>query len=322
MFNYLKTSLISLALLVGCVDAAYAQAQQPTVMVIPSDALLKNLNCLNETNTNGTVDYVPDYKKAFVEDPDLIQVISKIGELFSERGFNLSDLSQTLKEIGQESMEDRARTSRDGALLLSDPLDEVLNVARPDIILELTYDIKQAGGPMRAVSFNLTAKDAYSRNQIAASSGVGPNSTEQVVMRLVEEAVIAHVPNLQSQMQMHFNDVRTNGREIYCRVQVYADAGLDLDYEIGSNYDTVSDIIYDWTRNNSVNRSSRITRNTRSEFRCTVRIPVVDPEDSSNPYSAHEYARKLRSELRTQYGIRCEDATQGIGDAHLIIQGK
>lgn len=317
-----KTALLSLALFVCSIVTTYAQ--QPTIMVIPSDALLSKLGCITETNINGTSDFVPDYKKAFVKDPDLVQVISKIGELFTERGFNLSDLSQTMKEIGQESAVDRARnTSRNnGGLLLSDELDEVLNVARPDFILELTYDVKQAGGPMRAVSFTLTAKDAYSRKQVAASSGVGPNSTEQIVMRLVQQAVLTHIPNLQSQMQQHFNDIKANGREISCRVQIYANAGFDLNEEFGSNYDTLSDIIYDWTKNNSVRRSSRITHNTRAEFRCAVRIPITNPDNSSDPYSAREYARRLRRELSSKYGIKSEDATQGIGDAHILIQGR
>lgn len=302
----------------------YSQSKpvQPSIMVIPSDALLDKLGCITTRTNNGVTDYVPEYNKAFVKDPDLIQVISKIGELFSDRGFALLDMSQTLKSIQQEEAEDMVRTSRSGASVSIEPLDKVLNVARPDIILELTYDIKQAGGPMRSVSFNLTAKDAYTRNQIAAASGVGPNSTERIVMRLVEEAVLTHVPNLQSQMRNHFNDILANGREIYCRVQVYADAGIDMEYELGSNYDELGDIIYDWVRNNSVNRSSHILRQTRNEMRCSVRIPLFSPEDRSNPYSAYEFARGLRSYLRSKYGVSCENATQGIGDAHLVVRGK
>jgi hypothetical protein len=289
-------------------------------MVVPSNALMQNLGYMGIINNSGTAVYKPDYMKAFTENADLKQVISKIGELFSDRGFALVDMEQWLNTIQQERTEDILLTSRQSGELAVSPLDEVLYRAKPDIYLDLTYEVKKAGGPMRTISFNIQAKDAYTNKQIGAASGIGPNSTETIVVKLLQEAVLTHINNLQSQMQSHFETVSSNGREIFVRVQVFDDTGFDMEKELGAAKKELGEIIADWIKRNTVNHASRLVKQTENEIRFEARIPLYDADFGDTPMGAYEYSRRLGKFLRDTYGIKTKNVTQGLGDAHLVIR--
>lgn len=294
---------------------------QPRIMLIPSNALMNNLGFMNTVNNQGTTIYQADYLRAFTENSDLKQVISKIGELFSERGMSLVDMESWLNSIQQERTEDLLIASQGGEIAIS-PMDELLYRAKPDIYIELTYDIKEAGGPMHAVSFNLQAKDAYTQQQIGAASGIGPNSTENILVKLLQEAVLSHVNNLQSQMQMHFEAISQNGRTIFVRVQVLDNAGFDLEEEFGEDENELGEIIADWLKLNAVNYASRLTKQSENEIRFDVHIPLYDAEFGDTPMGAYEYSRKISSYLKKEFGIKTKNMTQSLGDAKLIIKGQ
>ena len=292
---------------------------QPTIMVIPSDALMKQLNCLKYIDNQGVKAPSPDYVTAFADYPNLKQVISKIGELFADRGFALQDMEATLKQIRDEEAEDGVILSKDGGEVAQSALDKVLIRAKPDLKLELTYTITSAGGPFRTVTFNLQAIDAYSNKQVGSASGTGPNSTETVDTRLLEEAVLTHVNNLQSQMQTHFDDLNKNGREVFVRVQVFDDAGFDLEEEFDDA--ELNEHITAWMKKNTVNGTYRQSKLTENEIRFSnVRIPMFDSEGYA--ITASDFARQLISYLKTTYKVKSKNVTQGIGDVRIVLKGK
>ena len=71
------------------VSLSYAQAKKPTIMVVPSDVWCNKNGYMLEFNNQGTIVKIPDYKRAFQENADLLTVISKINGLMAERGFPL-----------------------------------------------------------------------------------------------------------------------------------------------------------------------------------------------------------------------------------------
>lgn len=71
----------------------------PTLMVIPSDALLKRMNCLSEEVKQGVVRYKRDYGNSFIKDSELKFVIAEIESQFSKFGFNMENMEQSLKLI-------------------------------------------------------------------------------------------------------------------------------------------------------------------------------------------------------------------------------
>ena len=313
-----KCLLLTLLISLPFVLVSQPKVTQPTVMVVPSDALMNKLGYLQRVTDNGVTSYIPDYRRAFVENTDLVHVISKIGELFSDRGFNLKDLDYELRQIQQESVEDMALESKNGGEVASSLLDMVLNNVRPDIVLELTYELKNAGGPMHSFFFDIQAKDAYTREQVGAASGAGPNTTETLLIRMAGEAVVNHIDNLQSQMQNYFDDISAHGRKIYARVQIFDDAGFDFEDELGD--DELGEELTAWMKRHSLDNTARITKNTPNEMRYTLRIPLFDQEGM--PMSAYEFAEEIAGFLKSTYGIRTRKMTQGIGDARLVIRGR
>ena len=313
-----KCLLLTLLISLPVVLVSQPKVTQPTVMVVPSDALMNKLGYLQRVTDNGVTSYIPDYRRAFVENTDLVHVISKIGELFSDRGFNLKDLDYELRQIQQESVEDMALESKNGGEVATSLLDMVLNNVRPDIVLELTYELKNAGGPMHSFFFDIQAKDAYTREQVGAASGAGPNTTETLLIRMAGEAVVNHIDNLQSQMQNYFDDISAHGRKIYARVQIFDDAGFDFEDELGD--DELGEELTAWMKRHSLDNTARITKNTPNEMRYTLRIPLFDQEGM--PMSAYEFAEEIAGFLKSTYGIRTRKMTQGIGDARLVIRGR
>jgi hypothetical protein len=200
-------------------------------------------------------------------------------------------------------------------------MDELLYQAKPDIYIELTYGLEKAGGPMRVLKFNLQAKDAFTQKQIAAASGISQKTTETVVLKLLNEAVLTHVNNLQSQMQMYFDNLSKNGREISLRVQVFDDADFDLEEEFGEDELELGELIADWVKLNSVNKNSRIVKQTENEMRFTARIPLYD-ESGTIPMGAYDFSRALKKYLRKKFGIKAKNYTQSLGDANLILKGR
>lgn len=313
----MKKIIICLCVLVsalGCM--AQISAHQPKIMVIPSDALMNKLGYLQKIENQGVTDYVPDYRRALIENTDLKNAISKIGELFSDRGFDLYDLEKELKDIQQESVEDMALESKNGMGVESSLFDLVLNRVRPDIILELTYEMSSQNALTRQIVFDIQAKDAFTKKQVGAASGTGPATTETVPFKILTEAILTHVGNLQSQMQQYFDDISKNGRLIYVRVQTFQDAGVNMEDEF--NDLELGEIIMDWVKKNAVNYAARITKNTVNEVRMEARIPLYDKEGI--PMSAIEFAQQMSKFLKNSYGIKTRNVTQGLGDARLVIR--
>lgn len=79
---------LSLALLAGI---GFAQAvKKPTIMILPSDNWCNQRYFMMSFDNQGTEVKVPNYQQAFMEDQELPQVISKIGEVLTEMGYSLN----------------------------------------------------------------------------------------------------------------------------------------------------------------------------------------------------------------------------------------
>ena len=72
------------------------QAKKPTIMVVPADVWCSENGYMTTYDNQGDEVSVPDYEKAMQNDMDLVNAITKIGELMAERGLPLKDLASTL----------------------------------------------------------------------------------------------------------------------------------------------------------------------------------------------------------------------------------
>lgn len=79
--------LVSVFFVLVCNQTISAQAKKPTIMVVPSDVWCNENGYMRTYKNQGEIVKVPDYKRAFQENADLLLVISKINGLMADRGF-------------------------------------------------------------------------------------------------------------------------------------------------------------------------------------------------------------------------------------------
>ena len=315
-------SLIVLCLLLLCGSLNLnAQAKKPTIMVIPADVWCANNGYMQSYETQGVRTDVPDYKAALQNDMDLVNVITKIGELMAERGFPLKDLSSTIRSMEQSSAENEMLTSStSGAMLAETPYEKVVNRAKADILVEVTWKINETG-PRRSVTYTLRGLDAYTNKQVAAATGTGDPSLAAETPVLLEEAVLNNMDNFTSQLQAHFDDLMTNGREVTLEVLVF-DNGSGLNLESEFDGEMLTDIIDNWMYDNTQEHRYNLSDATENHMLLEqVRIPLYT--DRGRPMDTRAFANNLRRFLRAApYSVECKLLTKGLGKAILVVGEK
>jgi len=311
--------LIFAFLLVLCTTVAFSQAKKPTIMVVPSDVWCNINGYMMEFNNQGKVVKVPDYKKALQENSDLLLVISKINELMAERGFPLKNLESSLKSLESEAAEDAMLTSKGGSEVNESPIDKLKKVAKADIWIQMTWTVNTTG-PKKSITFNLQGLDAYTDKQIAGASGTGEPSFTSELPVLLEEAVLAHLDNFNVQLQSHFDDMLTNGREIILRIKTWNAWEYDLESEDFGN-DELSSLIENWVTDNTVQGRFNTTDATENMMLFEqVRIPLYD--EAGKALDARKWANGLRKYLKDTYQIESKLMMKGLGEAQLVLGEK
>ena len=316
MKKYIFTLVMALVALV-----ASAQIKKPELMVIPSDVWCISNGYYTEVENMGTTVKVPNYKQALQENVGLKLAIAKLNDLMVERQFPLKSLEQEIKNLEQRRMEDNLTTSKAGNDLAESPLDEVARTAKCDIILELTWDVKDFG-PKHSLSYILEGRDAYTSKSIGAASGTGAPSFTADVDVLLEEAIVANMDNFINRLLDHFTEMQTIGREITLDIKVFANnaAGIDLETEFGD--DELLDVINNWMQLNTV--QGRFTMPYASENVANftqVRIPVYD--ERGRAVDANGFAKGLAKMLKKEpYNIPSKVLVKGLGRAVIILGEK
>lgn len=320
MYRDMKRYIFSLALALVALVAS-AQIKKPELMVIPSDVWCINNGYYTEVENLGTIVKVPNYKQALQENMGLKLAIAKLNDLMAERGFPLKSMEQELKNLEQRRMEDNLTTSKAGNDLAESPLDEVARTAKCDIILELTWDVKDMG-PKHSLSYILEGRDAYTSKSIGAASGTGAPSFTADVDVLLEEAIVANMDNFNNRLQAHFEEMQTIGREISLDIKVFAnnEAGIDLETEFGD--DELIDVINNWLQLNTVQGRFSMPYASENVANFTqVRIPVYD--ERGRAIDANGFAKSLAKVLKKEpYNIPSKVMVKGLGRAVIILGEK
>lgn len=305
-------------LLCSISQLGFSQAKKPTIMVVPSDAWCFQHDYSYGFNNQGTVELIPNYEIALQTNTDLLLAISKIGEMMSERGFPLKDLSASLRSLKTEAAEDAVTTSADGDNLAESPIDRLKRTAKADIWMYLTWSVNKVG-PKYTLTFNLQGIDAYTNKQIAAASGTGQPSFSVELPVLLEESIISHIDNFNNQLQTHFDDMFENGREISLVCRKWS--GSEVDFESEFDGEELSFLIEDWLTANTVNgRYSTTDASENRMFFEQVRIPTVNA--NGRAIDARYWANGLRKMLKDKYEIDAKLSIRGLGQAIITLGGK
>lgn len=307
-------------LLTTLIMSAMGQAKKPTLMVVPSDAWCKEHKYEQEFDNQGITEQIPDYKAAVSTNKELNAVISKINILMADRGFPLKDLQQNLKSISNLSAEDQLITSKSsGSNIAESPLDRLRRTAKADILLEIDWTVNTVG-PKSSVTYNLRALDAYSNKQIAGAEGTGKSSFSAELPVLLEEAVQDHMDAFVERLQVHFDDLLTNGREVVLDMRIFD--GGEVDFETEYDGYELSEIIDNWLADNCVNHRFNKSDATESMILYEqVRIPLYKTNGMAQ--DTYGFARDLARYLKAEpYNIPIKTVNRGLGRCLLIFGEK
>jgi len=309
---------ILMAFLLMMALSVFGQAKKPTIMVVPSDVWCNKNGYMMTFDNQGTKQQFPDYRKALQENSDLLLVISKINELMVDRDFPLKNLESALKTLQNESAEDAMLTSKSGSEVAETPIDKLKKTAKADIWMQITWTINNVG-PKKSITFNLQGLDAYTDKQIAGASGTGQQSFSVELPVLLEEAVLSHLDNFNSQLQKHFDDLFANGREITFRVKVWD--SFDGDLETEKDGSELGELIEKWVSDNTVEHRFSTTDATESMMLFEqVRIPLYNASGSA--MDARSWGQELRKWLKSTCAIESKVMTKGLGGVTIVIGEK
>lgn len=297
----------------------FSQAKKPTIMVIPSDVWCSKNGYMIEFDNQGTKVKIPDYKRAFQENSDLLVVISKINGLMADRGFPLKNMESAIKTLESESAENALLSSKNGSGVVESPVDKLKKTAKADIIMQLTWTLNTTG-PKKSVTFNLQGLDAYTDKQISTATGTGAPSFSVELPVLLEEAVLAHIDNFNASLQMHFDDMFANGREIIVRIKKFDSWSGDLEQEY--NGKELSTVIEEWMGENTVKSRFSTTDATENMMLFEqVRIPLFDEKGKAT--DARNFLKGLQTFLKSApYNIPNKLMMKGLGQAVIVLGEK
>jgi len=301
-----------------------AQAKKPTIMVVPADVWCYENGYMLEFNNQGSVKKIPNYKKAFQENSDLLSVISKVNELMSDRGFPLKNMESVLRSLENNATEDALMQSKSGSESSESPIDMIKKVAKADIIMQLSWTLIKSG-PKKSIKYVLQGLDAYTDKQIAGTSGTGAPSFSAEVSILLEEAVLTHIDNFNNQLQSHFDDLFENGREVTIRIRKWDDWSEDLESEFGTEDDELGFIIEDWIADNTVKGRFSTTDATENMMLFEqVRIPLYYSRNGKErAMDTRSFARNLSRYLKKEpFNIINKITTKGLGEATIYLGSK
>ena len=305
-------------LLLACTFAS-GQEKKPTLMILPSDSWCAQRYFMTTYENQGLSVSVPDYQTAFREDTELRPVISKIGELLTSLGYSIKDCEQELRAITMRQAEDNlTQSSTSGSSLSETPLDMLKRRTKSDIIIQVDWHVNRESAG-KSVTYTLEAFDAYTSKRIATSTGTGPAS-DDIVPRLLEKAVKNKIFGFDEQMELYFDDLNKNGREIVLTVRCWDSWENDLETEYGD--DELTDCIQDWLRAHTVAGSFSLTDATETFLQFEqVRIPFYDEKGAA--LDARSFATQLRRYLQKEpYSITSKVMTRGLGEAILVLGEK
>lgn len=292
-------------------------AKKPSLMVVPSRSWCVQHGFMLQPGEG--YEQCPDYRTAFDNSPELNQVVAKIGQIMSDRGFDLKMMSNALASLSAEAAEEMLLISKEsGASVAESPIDRLRKTAKADIWLEVDWILNKIGFSS-SVTFNLSGIDAYTDSQIANCQGTGQPSYSTELPILLSEAVSSNLDNFNEQLMAKFNDWFENGRQVSLRIKVFEDSEYDLESEFGD--DALGVHIENWVADNTVKSQFNTDDATENIMVFSnVRIPMIDA--GGRGMDARRWGLGLQKMLKDQHGVASKIMTKGLGQVTLVLGGK
>ena len=138
---------------------------------------------------------------------------------------------------------------------------------------------------------------------------------------MVDISTLEKMDGFIAQLQAHFDDLLTNGREVNVNIRVFDNgSGMSLEDEY-DGYELI-DIIDDWMAQNTVQHRYSLTDATENMMRFEqVRIPLY--RENGMPMDTRRFVTELRRYLSKEpFNITSKVLTKGLGRADLVLGEK
>lgn len=287
---------------------------KPTIMVIPSDNLLKKHGALTKEKSDGADLYIRDYNAYLMRDEKSKVAISIIQKVFIDASYPLNDLDQSLKQLNDRTIRDDA----DG--IKKDAKTMLLESVQPDIILELdySYDMDMSSRNFdREVSYTLTAIDAYTNKVF--SSNVFSGGKGQDFQNAFKDAIDEKKGSLMSEIDSYFGDLVENGREISVQFNIDKNASIKFSDAYTSSGESYSEWIQDYMDYYTINGTYKLERNSDYQmYFVNVRIPTQN--ENGTQLNALGWARQCVKEMREKLKVSCSNRAQGLSEVVVTLK--
>lgn len=315
----MKKNLLLLSLMLAFSIPTFAQADKPSMMVIPDIAWFVRNNYFTEHNNNGKVQRIPNYTKAFEENSDVKEAIATLGELFQQRGFELTSLEETLSSQDQEdALEIGMAADGYGDETNMGVADQILNQYKPDIKLTVDWQTSEIGF-QKQLRVTVRALDSYTNKQIGNLTNTTPPMARGAFLAdMIKQSVSAGFDNLTNNMMIYFQGLQSKGREVRMAVRVTANSSVTLFDQVGD--DRLNMVLQKWVRQHSKNGTGN-TAGSPSRARMNfqnIRIPLTD--QYGQKMTAYEWATNegLEAYLKS-LGVSARVDENGIGSITVRI---
>lgn len=296
-------------------DVNAIEQARPTVMVLPSDNLLKRYGAISSSSSEGSTIVTRDYQKYLLANADNKGAVSNIQEAFADAGYPVQDLEQTLKQLSTQK-----------ALDIADALDKdtktvLLTVAAPDIIIELDYrnNINMRGAIKKEadLSYTVNVYDAYT-NEVVSSTTKSDVKGESVSDAL-SKSLGKEMDGTLDDINRHFSDILLRGRNVTIRIAVAGGSPINLE-SVSVEKETYADWIIDYIKTHTVKGAYKLERNTAREmYFVNCRIPLLN--DDGTQFGVYDWAREMTRAMRRDLGVRCSNKARGLGEILITIEG-
>lgn len=286
---------------------------RPTIMVIPSDNLMKRYGAHTVKNVGGAEVNVFDYNKYLLANNDNKTILSLIAREFIDKKFPVQDLEQTLKQLHTQNAVDYADN------ISKDAKTELLTTASPDLVVELDYakNINMRGDMNATYSYTLNVIDPYTNTVIATATRSdleGENAEDAI-----RDAMKKDLARINKDITGSFKDILAHGRNVTVRINVDASSPINLD-DRSITGDTYADWIVDYVKTHTVKGAYNLQRNTAKElYFVNCRIKLLN--DDGTQYGVYDWARDMSDALSSNLGVESANKAQGLGEVVITIKG-
>jgi len=137
----------------------------------------------------------------------------------------------------------------------------------------------------------------------------------------LEKAIVNSFDPFLGDLQNHFNDMFTNGREILVTLKRWDN--WDKNFETEIDGEELNYYINKWMQENTVNHSPNRSEATENLIVYEqVRIPIYN-KDGKTPLDAREFARGLQKYLKLPpFNYEVKLMQRGLGEAILVLGEK